>query len=123
MDLITWLQSKLIELGWSQAELARRSGISQSQISHVINGQRRAGADFCIAISGSLGVEPYVVLKMAGWLPKTYEPKRDILTRLLEAAASLPDDEIVELVALADVKRKKTKSASSALSAKGDAAG
>ena len=123
VELATWLQARLTELGWSQAELSRRSGVSAGQISKVLNGDSRAGADFCVAISAPLGVEPYVVLKLAGYLPKSYEPRRDILTQLLEAAASLPDEEIDELVALARVKRGKNAGGAGTLSPRRDAVG
>jgi len=115
MDLITWLEERLNTLGWTQAELARRAGISQAQVSFVLNGQRRAGADFCVAIAGALKEEPSYVLKLAGYLPSNYNPKRDIITRLLEGVASLPDDDIQELIAIVDVKRGKASNGSGSI--------
>jgi transcriptional regulator with XRE-family HTH domain len=112
MDLVTWLEDQLRDLGWTQAELARRASVSQAQVSFVLNGQRRAGADFCIAIAGALKEEPSYVLKLAGYLPASYNPKRDLLTRLLEAAASLPDDDLEELLAVVGVKRGRANSGS-----------
>ena len=110
-ELIRWLQDQLRERGWSQSELARRAGLSHAQVSHVLGGARGAGIDFCTAIAGPLGVPPATILKLAGYLPKTYQPGRDNVTRLLEAAASLSDADLEELIALAEVKRQRAPSA------------
>ena len=40
-DFIDWLQQEMLNRGWNQAELARRSGTTTAQISRVMTGEQR----------------------------------------------------------------------------------
>ena len=64
-----WIIDKLNELGWSQRELSRRSGVSPTTISDVINGQKPATFDFCKAVAQPLRADPVDVFRLAGLLP------------------------------------------------------
>lgn len=49
-------------LGWSQKELATRSGVGQSAISRYEDGDRTMGIDILVRLSTALGVAPGVLL-------------------------------------------------------------
>jgi transcriptional regulator with XRE-family HTH domain len=76
--LSVWLSGKLNELGWSQRELARRSGLSQTVISGVISEDKKAGKNFCEKVAAALGEPPENILRMAGFLPKNYGKTTDL---------------------------------------------
>ena len=81
----TWLSTVLSSRAWSMRELARRAGVSHTQIGNVINGQAAPSADFCIAIARALQVSPEPVLRRAGLLPSLppeVEEEREILAIL-----------------------------------------
>lgn len=48
--------------GWSQKELARRSGVGQSAISRYEDGDRTMRIDILVRLSNALGVAPGVLL-------------------------------------------------------------
>jgi transcriptional regulator with XRE-family HTH domain len=64
--LIIWINAELERRGWSMRQLARRAGLSQTQVSNVLNGKRGITYNFCVAISGPLGETPEKLLQMAG---------------------------------------------------------
>jgi transcriptional regulator with XRE-family HTH domain len=47
----SWLNKELNNRGWSQSEVARRSGISPSMFSQVISGVANPGPDFLIGVA------------------------------------------------------------------------
>lgn len=46
----------MCQQGFSQAELARRSGLSKSSVSRYLSGERTPGAPAALALSRALGV-------------------------------------------------------------------
>ena len=64
-----WLLTEINERGWSQGELARRAGITQGAVSHILGGMRSPGPEFCKAVAKALGYPPEVVFRKAGILP------------------------------------------------------
>lgn len=68
MEFNEWLQAELNKRGWDHADLVRRTGLSSGGISHVMNGDRKAGPDFCIAVSQALGIPRETVFRARGWL-------------------------------------------------------
>lgn len=84
-DFKVWLQSQMDDKGWSQKELARRSGISQPLISLIISGNRQPSWDACAALASALGTSPVEVFVMAELLPNgngKIEWIRDLAARL-----------------------------------------
>ena len=65
-DFAEYLTNEMGEHGWDQSELSRRSGVTTSQISRVINRESRPGIDFCRKIAHALGVRDIDVARMAG---------------------------------------------------------
>jgi len=91
-----WLNHELTRRGWSQSELARQAGLSQSLVSKTIAGERSASADFCVKVAVALNSSPESVLRLAGILPPAppASPTDDsTLQELVELARTLsPDD-------------------------------
>lgn len=63
-------------------ELGRRSGVSQAQISNVINGVAKPSADFCIKVAKALKLPPVTLMTYAGILPPQTAAKEDEETLL-----------------------------------------
>jgi len=62
--------TKLLEQkGWSQAELARRTGRSRTAISDIISGKRAIGRDLALDIADALNIPPAEMFRLAGLLP------------------------------------------------------
>lgn len=80
-----WVQNNLDDRNWSQAELARRAGITRGAVSNIVNNQRnRPDPDTVKAIARAFGKSEEEALQIAGYL----SPKPDF------------DPEIAELNAL-----------------------
>lgn len=91
MEFSKWLQAELNNRGWGQSDLARRSGLSTSQISNVLNGGRDAGPDFCIGVARALGISREEVFRQRGWLLRepTLVVPADADTRLTDLAETV----------------------------------
>lgn len=50
-SFIEWVNAELRSNNWSAMDLSRRSGISQTHISKVLNEQRKPGNDFLNGIA------------------------------------------------------------------------
>src|SRR3972149_5954479 len=74
IDFPEWLMNELNSRDWSQADLARQSGLTTAAISRILTGERKAGADACQQIASALGYPAETVYRAAGKLP----PKPDI---------------------------------------------
>lgn len=68
-SFVEWLEDQLDERTWTPSELSRRSGISQSAISLVLNGERKPGNAFCDGIAKAFKMPPDTVHRLAGLLP------------------------------------------------------
>ena len=87
-----WLQDQLAQREWTQAELARRSGVSTGQIARLMTGERGVGEQSVVAIAQALKLPPAQVFEAAGILPS--KSLKDRLTEALELIfESLPEEE------------------------------
>jgi transcriptional regulator with XRE-family HTH domain len=95
-SLTEWIESRQAAKGWTQAELARRAGISQGAISRVLSGSRGPGIDFCKAIAKAFGVPDSEVLHLAGFIdnPPDNIPGQDEMAYIY---AHLPPERQEEL--------------------------
>lgn len=88
----TWLVEAIQSKGWTQAELARRAGVSGAAISDAISGRRNVGSDLALSIANALRVPPDEVYRIAGILPpKTAED--GMFYKIKGLYESLRDDE------------------------------
>ena len=100
-DFPEWLNEQLNIRGWSQAELARRAGVSRTSISDVLAYKHKAGYELCKAIAKALRVPPEIVFRRAGLLPERVE-KTEIEERILVKIRKLPPDEQQRLLRYLD---------------------
>lgn len=97
--LTTWLSEEIEQRNWSHRELARRAGVSQTAVSTVIAGQRKAGWDFCAAIAKALNESPLKVFQLAGLLPSTpLSEESPLLRELWNLVQDLPEAEREEIL-------------------------
>jgi len=68
--LSRWLNEELNKRGWSQSELSRRSGVSNSAISRTINGEVEPTLQFCRAIARPLERTPAEVMILGGLITR-----------------------------------------------------
>lgn len=95
---VKWLQAELNERDWSQADLARRSRVSQTHLSRIMNEMRRPGPDALVGIARALHIPPEEVFRHAGLIPPSaahLTPKdQQMFADLIEKIATLtPEDQ------------------------------
>ena len=77
-NLAKLIVDELNNRGWSQSELARRTGLNQGNLSRVLSGDRQPGSDVCNAIARALRIPPEKVFRAAGLLPALSGSEDDI---------------------------------------------
>lgn len=92
-DFAEWLQDQLETEGISQAELARRSGVTSGAINNIARDRREPTADMCLAIAKGLRLPAIDVLRVAGYLPIVDEPVTDTYKKILEKTRLLDESE------------------------------
>ena len=103
---VVWLEDELETREWSPSDLARRSGISQSAISLVMNGKRSPGMEFFDGISKAFKVPLDLVYQKAGALP--VKPNADeAVSELTHIYHELNEDNKQDLLDYAKMKRHK----------------
>jgi len=104
VDFSEWLQNILIEKQMTQAELARKSGLSTAQISRLIAKRSFPGPDGCKAIASAFGLPEVQVFQAAGLLTESKnDPRQDLILYLAE---QLPDEEYDDLIAYINLRIK-----------------
>lgn len=68
-----WIYAELGQRGWSQADLARASGITSGGMSRLLSEQRVPSSDTCLGIARAFDIPPETVLRKAGLLPPLKE--------------------------------------------------
>ena len=92
MDFTEWLHQQLEKRGMSQADLARKSGLSRARISQVLSGDTLT-ADFVISVARALKTPIVPILELADIIPRQPRPEDPEAKRLLDAWARFPEDE------------------------------
>ena len=92
VDFIDWLLAEIAARGWSGNELARRTGVSSSAMSNLLNRQNRPAWETCIGIASALGYPPELVLRKAGLLPPWAGQDDQAIQEVREIMRRLPDD-------------------------------
>jgi transcriptional regulator with XRE-family HTH domain len=86
------VKERAAELGFSQAEVARRSGVSERRMGHYVADRSEPDLALLIKIAAALGVTPNYLL---GVDPKTAMKKNDEASRLrgrIAAACAVMDE-------------------------------
>jgi len=99
-DFIDWLQQEMLNRGWNQAELARRSGTTTAQISRVMTGEQRPGPVVGRKIARALHIPPEEVFRRAGMLPPT-QKQPEGTEELVYHYASLGEEDRKRLLIIA----------------------
>lgn len=103
-----WLRTELSSQGMSQAALSRATGLHTGSISNVLNGQRKPGSDFVLAVSRALKMNPETLYRRAGILPPKPSPNHDpIIDEAIEAMARLSENDKREIVEYARFKYQR----------------
>lgn len=102
-DFSTWLQNELDTRGWTKAELSRRSGISASQVTRIMNREQNPGQESLESIARALRLPPETVLRAAGLLPQKADQSPNF-DELLYVFEQMTDDEQNELLAMGRLK-------------------
>jgi len=97
-----WLIEEMNKRGWSQAELARRAGISRGAVANLINGQRKPGPETCEGIARAFRYPADKVFQLAGLLPESGDNEDPRLARLNRMMAQLPADDQDDIIAMVE---------------------
>lgn len=102
-----WLLEEMNKRGWSQADLARASGLNRQVISNYINSRRnKPEPDALVALAHGMKMSPIVIFRKAGLLPAEGgdQLKFEDWKYILE---ELPEEEQEELRKIAEMKIEK----------------
>lgn len=94
-EFCIWLQTLLRQRRWSQADLARRCGLSEAQISRLVNNLRQPGGDACLEIARAADLSVDHVCRVADLLPPAPEPdapSQELLRLLVRLPPARQDD-------------------------------
>ena len=98
-----WLLEEMNIRGWSQADLARKSGLTTAGISRLISGNRKAGPKTVMAIAKGLKLPAEYVFIKAGILPeKPAVTMREI--RMLKVLQGMTPEEQEEMLRIMEIK-------------------
>jgi transcriptional regulator with XRE-family HTH domain len=90
-----WLGDELEKRDWTQADLARKSGLTTAGVSHIIKGTRKAGIKSCAKIAKAFDLSPDEVLRAADLLdqlPKDDKTVKDIVYTVNQMSEKLKED-------------------------------
>lgn len=91
------LRKRAAELGISNAEAARRSGLSERRYGHYVSGVREPDLATLVRIAQCLGTTPNFLLGVEDTGPVS--ARQAVIDRIAAAAQALPDADI-EIVAI-----------------------
>lgn len=116
-DFSEWLLQEMNKHGWTQADLARASGLNRQSVSDYINRRRtKPDTDALTALAQAFKISPVTVFRKAGLLPPggeeiSFEDWKHLINQLT------PDEE-EELRQLAELKITRRQKAEQAARAK-----
>lgn len=111
MDVFaTKLRERAAQLGISNAEVARRAGLSERRYGHYVSGVREPDLRTLVTIAETLGTTPDALLGVAD--PKPSSQRQDLQDRILSALTALSDDDLqtlaIQIEALATARAQPT---------------
>lgn len=100
-SLVGTIERLMAAREWTQADLARVSGLSRTAISNILNGKRQAGVDALTAIAGAFKIPPEELFQAAGILPR--EAQSTLLERrFVSLLQKMPEERRMELLRFAE---------------------
>lgn len=94
-----WLLEKMQEMKWTQADLARYSGLTKGAISNYVNG-RTPDKSALQKIAHALKIPPEIVFRAANLLPQENQTTELVeqITHLIEEMPDIEQQDILEFV-------------------------
>lgn len=105
--LVDWIREQLNERDWSQNKLAKEAGLTSSQISRIMNGQRPS-PEIARDLAKALNVSADFVLEMAGRLASK-EKRTPLIEELIGLFVQLPSEDREAEVATLRVRVERLK--------------
>ena len=107
MDVFaTKLRERAAQLGISNAEVARRAGLSERRYGHYVSGVREPDLRTLLTIAATLGTTPDALLGVTD--PRPPSLRQGVQDRILSALAALPVDDLqtlaIQIEALASAR-------------------
>jgi len=101
-EFLRWLDGELKERGWSDNQLAKSAKINSGTVSRIRSGTS-PGWDVCAAIANAFKINPEIVMRMVGLLPKPidYNPK---VEEMLWKFSEMGEDDQNEMLHIARMK-------------------
>lgn len=70
-DLVNFIEVEMKKRGWSQADLARATGLTTGGVSMLLNQTRKPSPDTLVTLASAFDVPPVMMFEIAGLLPKS----------------------------------------------------
>lgn len=97
-DFVDWLWDELNKRGWGQAQLVKRSGVSQSVLSRIMSNSRKPGPEALRKIARALQVPEETAFRAAGVLGNRPEPLAPDIALMIQELSPADRDIIVALM-------------------------
>ncbi len=81
MEFTDYVQSEMKKRGWSQADLARQTGMTTGGVSMLLNQTRKPSPDTLLTLSKAFQIPPESIFRAAGLLPAA--PQRTEITEMI----------------------------------------
>ena len=72
-EFTDFIQSEMKKRGWSQADLARQTGMTTGGVSMLLNQTRKPSPDTLLTLAQSFHLPPELIFRKAGLLPELPE--------------------------------------------------
>jgi transcriptional regulator with XRE-family HTH domain len=110
-DFVKWLEEEMAARHWRTADLATAAGLYHGTLAKVLNGDRRAGPEVCLAIAKALNIPADSVFRRAGLLPELPGTDRDpTLQETMDVMKNMTPEERLEVLQYALFRfQKRTK--------------
>lgn len=100
-----WIRQQRSDRGWSQADLARESGLYRSLINNIENGVSEPAPKTLTALAKALNYEAQYLFELLGLLPQKAELS-PIKRKLAHLAEDLPDSDVEIAITLLEQRQE-----------------